>query len=51
MLSLMETIWVMLFSNGSRAEKLTNEQFSCLLYLVTSYCHLGKSAESLFVED
>lgn len=30
---------------------MTREQSDHLLYLLISFCHLGKSAEQLFVED
>ena len=30
---------------------MTREQSDHLLYLVISFCHLGKSAEQLFFED
>ena len=30
---------------------MTREQSDHLIYLLISFCHLGKSAEQLFVED
>lgn len=48
--SLMSTVWQPIFGrNGS--EQMTREQSDHLLYLIISFCHLGKSAEQLFAED
>lgn len=50
-LSLLETLWPLFARQGSEALFLGGDKFAQLMYLVISFCHLGKSAESLFVED
>lgn len=48
----METVWFLVFDPRNAAgESLTSEQSKYLLFLLISFCHLGKSAEQLFVED
>ena len=48
MLSLMETAWVLCFNRQNQPD---SQMVESLLYLIISYCHLGKSAEQLFIED
>lgn len=51
-LSLMETLWLLNFiAMKGEAQTITKEESLLLLYLLTSFCHLGKSTEQLFSED
>ena len=46
---MMETGWVLAYN--CTEEQLDENTMIQLLYLLMSFCHLGKSAEELFSED
>ena len=48
----MEAIWARIFSpRSNESEHLTTDQSDYLMFLLISFCHIGKTAEQLFVED